>query len=170
VRRRRVLWGGLGVVAAAAGVGTALWRSRDEPDTSRLWSLRFPRPGGGELVLAEMHGKPLLLNFWATWCAPCVTEMPLLDRFYSEHRATGWSVVGLAVDQEVPVREFVGQRSIGFPIGLAGTDGLELARALGNSQGGLPFSVAFDAAGRPKARKLGALDQKTLAAWAEGGG
>ena len=147
MRRRRVLWGGLGVVAAAAGVGTALWRSRDEPDTSRLWSLRFPRPGGGELVLAEMRGRPLLLNFWATWCVPCVTEMPLLDRFYSEHRATGWCVVGLA-----------------------GTDGLELARALGNSQGGLPFSVAFDAAGRPKARKLGALDQKTLAAWAEGGG
>lgn len=165
--RRRLLVLGIGGAAAAAGA-TLAWRREvaKPPPGVDVWGLRFPRPGGGEVVLATLRGRPVLLNFWATWCPPCVTEMPLLDAFHARHGAQGWTVVGLAVDQEKPVLRFLAERSISFPIGLAGAAGLELARDLGNAAGGLPFSVAFGADGKVLQTKLGALDEPTLSAWA----
>jgi thiol-disulfide isomerase/thioredoxin len=168
MNRRHAVVAGIGVLAAAAGVGAALWAGRRGEASARLWSMRFRRPGGGEIALADFRGKPLLLNFWATWCPPCVTEMPLLARFHAEHRATGWQVLGLAVDQEAPVRTFVVEHSIDFPVALAQAEGLELARELGNAAGGLPFSVVLDADGRTRSRRLGALDARTLENWASG--
>mgnify|MGYP001544650046 FL=1 len=172
-RRSVVAAGGVGTLAVAAGIGAALWRDRSAgtepvaaaPLAMPIWSMRFVRPGGGELAFADLRGKPLLLNFWATWCPPCVIEMPLLARFHAQHRAAGWQVVGLAVDQAVPVQAFMRQRAIDFPVALAGAEGLDLSRALGNSAGGLPFSVCFAADGTARNRKLGALDGATLAAW-----
>jgi thiol-disulfide isomerase/thioredoxin len=166
LKRRNAIATGVGALAAAAGIGAALWAGRGRESSANLWSLRFRRPGGGEIALAEFRGRPLLLNFWATWCVPCVTEMPLLARFHAEHRAAGWQVLGLAVDQEAPVRKFLLDHSIDFPIALADAEGLDLARALGNTAGGLPFSVALGRDGRVRTRKLGALDAQILANWA----
>ena len=166
MKRRVLVAAGLGSVAAAAGLGVAIWRDRSDSNAAGLWTLRLTQPGGGELAFESLRGRLLLLNFWATWCPPCVTEMPLLDRFHREHRAAGWQVVGVAVDQDRPVREFIAQRGISFPIALAGATGLDLARSLGNTTGGLPFSVAFGANGEQKARKLGVLDAHALEQWA----
>jgi thiol-disulfide isomerase/thioredoxin len=167
MKRRSLLIGGVGAVAAVAGVGGALWQSRRgvaQPDPA-FWALRFERPEGGELALTSLRGHPVLLNFWATWCAPCVKEMPLLDKFHQAQRARGLSVVGLAVDSPTPVREFLTRRPMTFPIGLAGMDGVELARTLGNDSGALPFSVLFGADGAVLTRKLGALHEEDLADW-----
>jgi len=103
MKRRAWLAGGVALGAAGAGVGFALWRGgRSDGDAAAaaaaLWAMRFEQPGGGELSMASLRGQPLLLNFWATWCAPCVKEMPLLDQFHREHQAAGWRVVGLAID------------------------------------------------------------------------
>ena len=165
-RRQVVVGGGVAVVAVAAGVW---WRSRtgEEPGDAAFWTLRFDRPEGGELVVASLRGRPVLLNFWATWCAPCVTEMPLLDRFQRDQGPRGVQVVGLAVDGPTPVREYLAHRPVTFPIGLAGLDGVELARTLGNSSGALPYSLLFDASGRVVKRKLGALHSPDLADWAQ---
>ena len=86
---------------AAAGAG-ALFSARrlalDEPDTTGLWDRSFPAPDGSALALATLRGRPLLVNFWATWCPPCVEELPLLSSFYNENKANGWQLIGLAVD------------------------------------------------------------------------
>jgi thiol-disulfide isomerase/thioredoxin len=170
-RRHALLTGGVALAGAAAGAGWAWWRHRETAGDAgaehALWQERFDRPEGGELVMSALRGQPLVLNFWATWCAPCVKEMPLLDAFYKEHKAKGWQVVGLAVDSPTPVREFLGKLPISFPIGLAGLTGVDLNRALGNPSGALPFSVAFDARGNAIFRKLGLLKPEDLAQWAE---
>ena len=157
----------LGVAAAAAASGAGVWRwSSNRDPTAALWGMRFPRPDGSALVMAAFRGKPLLLNFWATWCPPCVKELPLIDRFHSEQRLRGWQVVGLAVDQQAPVSSFLQRQPVGFHVGLAGLEGVELSRTLGNAGGGLPFTVVFDAKGQVMQHKLGTLQQEDLDRWA----
>ncbi len=166
-RRNLLIGSAVGLAAAAAGIGAAWWRLRphETPLPADFWQTRFERPEGGELVLANFKGKPLVLNFWATWCPPCITELPLLDRFHKEQQPRGWTVLALAVDSPTPVREFLQKRPLAMPVGLAGLDGVEFGRALGNEQGGLPFTIVLGSNGQVHARKLGALKEADVAAW-----
>jgi thiol-disulfide isomerase/thioredoxin len=167
MNRRLALMTGAAAAAAAAGAGLAWWRSRPAAtdDTAAIWPLQFQTPAGGRLALSDLRGKPLLLNFWATWCPPCVSELPLLDRFHNEQQAHGWQVVGLAVDNLAPVREFLGKHPVGFAIGLAGVEGVELSRKMGNAGGALPFTVVLDRAGLAVQRKLGVIQPEDLTHW-----
>ena len=158
-----------GLAALAAGGAAALWRSRrdDSNAAADIWAMHFDTPQGGRLELASLRGKPVLLNFWATWCPPCVGELPLLDTFHREQAAHSWQVVGLAVDNLAPVLAFLGKRPVSFPIGLAGMGGVELARTMGNAAGALPFTVIFDPAGAAVDRKLGVIELQDLQRWVE---
>jgi thiol-disulfide isomerase/thioredoxin len=170
MNRRRALLAGVAAVAAAGGAGVGWWQMRRDagvppPADPALWTMQFEQPDGGQLALGALRGRPLLLNFWATWCAPCVRELPLLDRFHREQPAGGWRVAGLAVDTLAPVQEFLAQHKVTFPIGLAGAVGIDLARRLGNTSGALPFTAVFDSRGSPIEHKLGVVDPGDLQRW-----
>jgi thiol-disulfide isomerase/thioredoxin len=184
--RRTWLLGGVAAVAAAAGATLFMRRepsrrgidaagsagSATPPGSAplpedRLWTLSFERPAGGELVMGSLRGRLTLVNFWATWCPPCVKELPMLDRFHRDHAGTGWHVVGLAIDGPTPVRQFLARAPVGFDIGLAGLDGIDLGKLLGNETGALPFTVVLDRQGRVVERKLGELTEDDLLGWVQ---
>nr|WP_315238883.1 TlpA disulfide reductase family protein [uncultured Albidiferax sp.] len=166
---RRRLMAGVAAAAGLAGAGVAWWKYQPAPMLSgveeALWKLSFDTPQGAPVPMQTLRGRPVLLNFWATWCPPCVEEMPMLSRFFQEHAVNGWQVLGLAVDQPSSVRSFLQKTPVSYPIGMAGLGGTELGRSLGNLAGGLPFTVVLGSEGTVLHRKMGRVSPADLQAW-----
>lgn len=170
-KRRQLIYLAAAGGAALTGAAFALWRYRlTEPEDgalAALWALEAELPTGGIYKLSELKGKPLVVNFWATWCPPCVEEMPLLDAFYRQNSAKGWQMVGLAADNAKSVTKFLGQTPVQFPTPLAGLAGIELSRTLGNLTGALPFTVVINSQGTIALRHMGKLSAEQIAAFAK---
>lgn len=162
-------WLGLGVAATATAAGLGLaWQSRFRSTAAQaaFWQQQFKDQQDRVRAMSDFAGKPLLLNFWATWCPPCLEELPLLDSFFNQNKVNGLQMLGLAVDQEPSVKHFLAHSPLSYPVGLVGYPGLQWSRSLGNEAGGLPFTVFFDATGRMLGHKIGALNPDDLRAWA----
>ena len=115
-------------------------------------------------MIGRTARQALLMIFWATWCAPCIAEMPMLDAFQRDHAARGLQVVGLAVDNPEPVRDSVAKRQIGFAIGLVGFAGADLARDFGNTCRLVAVQRRVRCAtASPDTSKLGAMKPEDLA-------
>jgi thiol-disulfide isomerase/thioredoxin len=164
--RRRTAMAGVAVAAGLAGAGLAWcqYRVKEPADDALadLWRLQLELPKGGTFQFKSLRGKPVVLNFWATWCPPCVDELPLLERFYRQNAAKGWQVIGLAVDTAKAVNQFLGKTPLSFPTPLAGFSGTELSRSLGNLSGGLPFTVVINASGNVALRHMGKLSPQQV--------
>ena len=166
-KRRKLLIGGAALAGVAIGGGLALWKyrlaePRDEA-LAQLWALEAELPSGGIYKLSKLRGKPLVVNFWATWCPPCVEEMPLLNAFYRQHAANGWQMVGLAADNAKAVNQYLSKIPMNFPTPLAGLAGIELSRTLGNLSGALPFTVVLNSQGAIALRQMGKLSVQQIA-------
>lgn len=165
---RRALFAATAVTAAGvgAGLGWQRWRPQAAATgaTAALWESTLTTVDGVHTPLATWRGQPTLVNFWATWCPPCVEEMPMLDAFYRQH-AGACHILGLAIDQAAAVRKFLQKQGVSYPILLAGAQGLNLSKILGNEGGGLPFSVFLDASGALTHSKVGKLKAEDLTNW-----
>lgn len=185
---RRVVWWVAGI-AAAAGLSAGAWLS--QPITVPVPSMSTPSvplksamPVQGVRVgdvvpsftLPDLdgmpvqfpdrfRGKPLLINVWASWCAPCIEEMPELARFAARHADTGPQVVGLALDTPDAVLDFLGNVPVYYPIVIETPGPQDASVKLGNSQGLLPYSVLVDAQGRVLKQKLGPFKAGEIDAW-----
>jgi thiol-disulfide isomerase/thioredoxin len=172
--RRGLLVAAAGL-AAVSGAGLAWWHAQDpvaiSPSVAEpvdgFWSMQWDSPHGGLVKMRKFHGKPLLLNFWATWCPPCVDELPMINAFYRQNHGNGTQVLALAVDKPAAVQTFLQRMPLDFPIGIAALAGSELARSLGNLGGGLPFSIFLGGDGAVVQRKIGRLLQADLDGWAQ---
>ena len=163
-RREALILGAAGIAAAAAGflAGPALLGFGAGKEGEVLRSTMLPDLEGKTRQLAAWHGKVLVCNFWATWCAPCLEEIPLLIAAREKYNSDGVEIVGIAIDNAVKVRDFSVLFKISYPILLAEAGGLDLMRQLGNSSGGLPYTVVTDRQGKLVHRKLGALKEADL--------
>ena len=170
---RRGILLGAGALAAGLGVGMSWWRSQAGTAAQSVepipgfWAQQWSASQGAPLILESFRGKPLLINFWATWCPPCVDELPLINAFYKQHRANGWQVIGLAIDKPASVLAFLQKTPLDFPVAVEPLNGSDLARQMGNPSGSLPFSVAISAQGGIVQRKLGRVKQEELNLWAQ---
>ncbi len=167
--RRTAMYAGVAALAALAGAGVA-WKRQAlgaiAPEAlNAFWAAEFDTPTGEPLLMKTLQCRPLVINFWATWCTPCIEEMPLIDAFFRENESKGWQVLGLAIDQPSRVRQFLTQFPVSYKIGLAGMNGTELGKMLGNDVGGLPFTVVLNADGQLISRKLGKLTADDIKKW-----
>ena len=171
---RRLQWAGLVAVAALAGVG-AYFASRD------LLAPEAPPPGesirpavvpenrpditladrdGKPRALSEWDGKALVINFWATWCAPCRREIPMLNALAGEQRAHGVEVIGIAVDFREEVLKYLEKMPIDYTVLIGEQEGMDAARAFGMETIGLPFTAFTDRQGRIATIHVGELHRE----------
>jgi thiol-disulfide isomerase/thioredoxin len=125
------------------------------------------RLDGGTMTLPDdFRGRPLLVNVWASWCGPCIEEMPELDRFARAQGDNGTRVVGLALDEADAVRDFLQRVPVAYPIALDTPGPRDAGVQLGNVRGVLPYTVLLDANGRVLKQKIGPFQHGEIDNWA----
>ncbi|KNH09954.1 Cytochrome c-type biogeneis protein ResA [Candidatus Burkholderia brachyanthoides] len=128
----------------------------------QFWQATPPGASGTAQPLASFKGKSVVVNFWASWCGPCVKEMPALSAMQREYQKKGITFIWLGVDSEKNVNAFLQKVHVDYPVYIAGFGGADLARNFGNNAGGLPFTVVIDAKGTVRSTKLGEIDETEL--------
>jgi thiol-disulfide isomerase/thioredoxin len=124
--------------------------------------LNLPDLAGRPRSLRAFRGHPLIINFWATWCAPCRREMPLLQQLRHAYHGDRLEIVGIAVDFREAVADYVRRQPVDYPLLIGEDSGLAAAEQFG-MQTVLPFSVFADAGGRIIAVKVGELHRDEAA-------
>ena len=124
-----------------------------------MLSASYPDTSGQTRRVSDWHGRIVVVNFWATWCAPCREEMPLLQASQQKYRNKFVQIVGIGIDSEPKIRQFTAEYGILYPILIADSGALELMRKLGNEAGALPYTVILDRDGAIAYRRLGLLKQ-----------
>ncbi|PKH69906.1 TlpA family protein disulfide reductase [Stenotrophomonas sp. Betaine-02u-21] len=180
-----VLAGGLGLWAgqqldtsSEEGSGSFSGAEKEPDPTSKaatagigdpLPPIVLPDLSGAPVDLQRFRGRPLLINVWASWCAPCVEEMPELAHFAAAQRDQGVQVLGLALDTAEGVQDFLRRVPVDYPIVLETPGPADASVRLGNTQGLLPYTVLVDAQGRIVRQKLGPFAKGEIEGWASGG-
>ncbi|MFW2403984.1 MAG: TlpA family protein disulfide reductase [Gammaproteobacteria bacterium] len=162
------------VAIAFICLAAALWAGRtyrnaapaNDPGTSdysHLADFTVPDLADRPRSIMEWSGRPLIINFWATWCAPCRREMPLLQNLYDERGDSGLHIVGVAMDNKRDVQRFVAQIKVTYPILYGEDEGARAADSFGDSFVGLPFSAFIAPGGEVLALRAGELQADDLA-------
>ena len=163
---RFALIAAIAVGAAVAGYAVnERWRAGSQAEASAaLLSARLTDLQGQPRSIDAWRGQVLVVNFWATWCAPCRDEIPVFIKLQKQHGASGLQFIGIAIDQREKVDAFVRDFGINYPVLLGGMDAVELSRRAGNRRGALPYTVMIDRSGRLVGTQLGIVKEAKLEA------
>jgi len=164
---RAALFGGVAIAALCAGFLFRTSSPGPEADIRALMAASIPDLDGKPRNLSEWRGKVLVVNFWATWCPPCLKEIPEFMQMQEKWGGKGLQFVGIAADQPEKVRQFAAKYRINYPILLGEMDVIQIARLAGNAAGGLPFTVIIDRQGAWVRSESGALDESRLSKMVE---
>lgn len=174
--RQYLVMAGVGLLAAAGGYfaaqrmdapagAAAVPQATVSPETlvgQRRPDFELSGADGQPVTAADFDGRAVLLNFWATWCTPCVEEMPMLARLRADHADRGLQVVGIAVDEPERARAFAADLGLDYPLAFGAGEAMLIGRRYGNASGMLPYSVLVDADGIVRWTHLGALSREQL--------
>src|SRR6476661_1853241 len=122
--------------------------------------LRLPDLDDRLQTVGDWRGKVVVVNFWATWCAPCREEIPLFVKLQKQYGDRGLQFVGIAVDELAKVKPFAAELGMNFPVLVGGAELIELTRKLGNRAGVLPFTVVVSRAGKVVSTEVGTAHTK----------
>jgi thiol-disulfide isomerase/thioredoxin len=156
--------------ATGAGIWLSLSRQAEQlapkvVDTSEaFYALKLPDLHHQPQSLEQWRGKVLVVNFWATWCAPCREEIPLFVKMQQQYIAKGVQFVGISIDQVEKTSEFARNFGINYPTLIGTFDTIALSRQVGNSKGVLPYTVILDRKGRIAATESGGFTAEKLEA------
>lgn len=151
-----------GVLLHSGGRGPVDTAVPNASAAAGLMAARLPDLEGRPRTLEQWRGKVLVVNFWATWCAPCREEIPAFIKVQNKLGAKGLQIVGIAVDQNDKVRPYAAEMKINYPILVGDMEAIDLARQAGNRLGGLPFTVVFDRKGAAIHSQLGGITEQKL--------
>lgn len=167
--RRNILIGAAGVCAGGVGIWGSLrgFEAGDRADLGPLWAAQFRDLDGKPVAMASLRGKPLIVNFWATWCGPCKEEMPDFQRFSQGPKGKKAQIVGIGIDSAANMLAFSKQLGISYLLLESGASGLDILTAAGDKPRALPFTVAINAAGEAVFRKIGQVNHDELSAVAD---
>jgi peroxiredoxin len=167
------------VMVASATIGLRVYLERAKPASEqmavrtgaveapdRLPDFSLRDLNGETRSIGEWANQPLLINFWATWCAPCRREMPLLQTLHMERAQTGLQILGIAIDRQADVQSYITESGISYPILWGEGDAIEVTDLLGVPELGLPFTVLVDHDGRILTIYVGELVREQLATMA----
>jgi thiol-disulfide isomerase/thioredoxin len=157
---------GISLLALLAGVFSSQWISQtgvaSDPSIKAFFANTWRAPDGQSVNSENWRGKVLVINFWASWCPPCVEEMPALDKIAQEYASKNVSIVGIGIDSPSNIRDFLQKTPISYPIVIGGPEGSNLSKQMGNSQGALPYTVIINTKGKSTYTKLGKISEEEL--------
>jgi len=161
---------GLAVVLALGAGAVWKWhRPARDPATGQvadwLYDVKLPDADGVNRPLKTWQGSLLVVNFWATWCTPCIEEMPQLQQFADEFARSNVAVIGIGVDDADRIRDFRREHRLRLPLLTAGFDGMELAQRLGNPEPVLPYTALISPDGRILEEHSGRIEPPELRRW-----
>lgn len=159
----------LGLMLGAGITAIYQWQNRqqqvlpeDHLGAVRLPDFSLPNIDGSQWRAEEWRNKVLVINFWATWCPPCLKEMPLFIKLQEQFADQGILFIGIAIDNKEDVQNFIDTYGIEFPILLGEARAMELGRVLGNRFNALPYTVIVDRGGKILLRQTGEMTEDTL--------
>ena len=165
-RRQWIMISGISVLALLAGVFSSQWISQtglaSDPSIKAFFANSWQTPDGKSANSENWRQKVLIVNFWASWCPPCVEEMPTLDKIAQEYATKNVLIVGIGIDSPSNIREFLLKTPVSYPIVIGGLEGSNLAKQMGNAQGALPYTVIINSKGKAIFTKLGKISEEEL--------
>lgn len=165
-RRQWIIITLISLLALLAGVFSSHWISKtglaSDPAIKAFFANSWQTPDGKLIKTEAWQGKVLVVNFWASWCPPCVEEMPTLDLLQNDFLQQNVLFVGIGIDSPSNIREFLKNTPVSYPIVIGGLEGSSLSKQLGNTSGALPYTLIINSKGKAVYSKLGKISEDEL--------
>jgi thiol-disulfide isomerase/thioredoxin len=165
-RRQWIIITAVSLLALLAGVVSSHWISQtglaSDPSIKAFFANSWQTPDGKPANSENWRNKVLVVNFWASWCPPCVEEMPALSKTAQEYADKNVLIVGIGSDSPSNIREFLEKTPVSYPIVIGGLEGSNISKQMGNTQGALPYTVIINPQGKSIYTKLGKINEDEL--------